>query len=28
MEEGALVPLIDELLDETTDLEIWNNYAN
>jgi len=27
MEEGALVPLVDELLDEETDQEIWNSYA-
>jgi len=28
MEEGSLVPAIDELLDEETDMEIWNNYVN
>jgi Hemerythrin HHE cation binding domain len=28
MEEGSLVPAIDELLDEDTDMEIWNNYVN
>ncbi len=28
MEEGALVPLVDEMLDEQTDMEIWNAHAN
>ena len=28
MEEGSLVPAVDELLDEETDMEIWNNYVN
>ncbi len=28
MEQGSLVPMVDELLDETTDMEIWNNYVN
>lgn len=28
MEEGSLVPAIDELLDEETDMEIWNSYVN
>jgi hemerythrin-like domain-containing protein len=28
MEQGALVPLIDELLDDETDLEIWNSYVS
>lgn len=27
-EQGSLVPLVDELLDEATDLEIWNEYVN
>ena len=27
-EQGALVPLIDELLDETTDDMLWTEYAN
>jgi hemerythrin-like domain-containing protein len=26
-EEDALVPLVDEMLDETTDMEIWNAHA-
>jgi len=28
MEQGSLVPMVDELLDEETDMEIWNNYVN
>lgn len=28
MEQGSLVPLVDEMLDETTDMEIWNDYVN
>jgi len=28
MEEGSLVPAIDELLDDETDMEIWNSYVN
>lgn len=28
MEQGSLVPTIDELLDEETDMEIWNTYVN
>ena len=28
MEQGSLVPVVDEMLDETTDMEIWNNYVN
>lgn len=27
-EQDALVPLVDELLDEATDRELWNNYVN
>ena len=27
-EQGALVPLVDEMLDETTDMELWNAYVN
>ncbi len=27
-EQGALVPLVDEMLDEATDEELWNNYVN
>ena len=27
-EQGALVPLVDEMLDETTDETLWNEYAN
>jgi len=27
-EQGALVPLVDEMLDEATDTELWNNYVN
>jgi len=26
-EQGALVPLVDEMLDEATDQELWNEYA-
>lgn len=26
-EQGALVPLVDEMLDEATDQELWNQYA-
>jgi hypothetical protein len=26
-EEDALVPLVDEMLDEHTDLEIWNAHT-
>jgi iron-sulfur cluster repair protein YtfE (RIC family) len=28
MEQGSLVPLVDEMLDETTDMVIWNDYVN
>jgi hemerythrin-like domain-containing protein len=28
MEQGSMVPLVDEMLDETTDMEIWNAYVN
>ena len=28
MEQESLVPAVDELLDETTDMEIWTNYVN
>jgi len=27
-EQGALVPLVDEMLDEATDQELWNQYVN
>lgn len=27
-EQGALVPLVDEMLDEATDLEIWTQYTS
>ena len=27
-EQGALVPVVDEMLDEETDMELWNNYVN
>ncbi|OFZ87443.1 MAG: hypothetical protein A2W21_00110 [Betaproteobacteria bacterium RBG_16_66_20] len=27
-EQGALVPLVDEMLDEATDQEIWTQYCN
>lgn len=27
-EQGALVPLVEEMLDEATDAELWNNYVN
>ena len=27
-EQGALVPLVDEMLDEATDQELWNAYAS
>jgi hemerythrin-like domain-containing protein len=27
-EQGALLPVVDELLDEETDMEIWNNYVS
>ena len=27
-EQGALVPLVDEMLDEATDEELWTNYVN
>jgi len=27
-EQGALVPLVDEMLDERTDDALWNEYAN
>ena len=27
MEEGALVPLVDEMLDEESDMEIWNAHT-
>jgi len=26
-EEGALVPLVDEMLDEQTDRDLWSEYA-
>jgi len=26
-EEGALVPLVDQMLDEQTDRDLWNEYA-
>ena len=26
-EQGSLVPAVDEMLDEATDMEIWNKYA-
>ena len=26
-EEGALVPMVDEMLDEQTDRELWNEYT-
>lgn len=26
-EQGSLVPLVDEMLDENTDRELWNEYA-
>jgi hemerythrin-like domain-containing protein len=26
-EQGALVPLVDEMLDEATDLELWTQYT-
>lgn len=28
MEQESLVPALDELLDEETDMEIWTNYVN
>lgn len=28
MEQSSLVPAIDDLLDEDTDMEIWTNYVN
>ncbi|MCC6213165.1 MAG: hemerythrin domain-containing protein [Burkholderiales bacterium] len=28
MEEDALVPVVDEILDEDTDMEIWNAHMN
>jgi len=28
MEQGSLVPVVDEMLDEFTDMEIWNAYVN
>lgn len=28
MEEGSLVPMVDELLDDETDMDLWNNYVN
>jgi hemerythrin-like domain-containing protein len=28
MEQGSLVPLVDELLDEETDMEIWTEYTS
>lgn len=28
MEQGSLVPVVDEMLDETTDMEIWTNYTS
>ena len=27
-EQGALVPLVDEMLDAQTDDTLWNEYAN
>lgn len=27
-EQGALVPVVDEMLDEATDRELWNEYAS
>ena len=27
-EQGALVPLVDEMLDEATDLELWTEYTS
>lgn len=27
-EQGALVPLVDEMLDEATDLELWTQYTS
>ena len=27
-EQGALVPLVDEMLDEATDMELWTQYSN
>ena len=27
-EQGALVPLVDEMLDEATDMEIWTQYTS
>ena len=27
-EQGALVPLVDEMLDEATDLELWTHYTS
>jgi len=27
-EQGALVPLVDEMLDEATDTELWMQYSN
>ena len=27
-EQGALVPLVDEMLDETTDQELWTQYTS
>ena len=27
-EQGALVPLVDEMLDETTDEALWTEYAS
>jgi hemerythrin-like domain-containing protein len=27
-EQGALVPLVDEMLDEATDRELWNQYGD
>ncbi len=28
MEEDALVPVVDEILDDNTDLEIWTAHMN
>lgn len=28
MEQGSLVPAVDEMLDEAADMEIWNAYVN
>jgi hemerythrin-like domain-containing protein len=28
MEQSSLVPVVDEMLDESTDMEIWNAYVN